>query len=274
MFASRRDAASGLREEPPSSEERNGEIGSKVLHRMICPDRKKDDLVTVSFHEKQGDVMDGVVACGSCRDWYRLEGGLLELLASLQDAKRKEDFRDRFESMWDGWSEGERSFLKQPGDAHKQDQKTFYDEDALSYETQMLRLPFWNAQTAIYLQTIRSFASECRVMLEVGCGTGRISLPLSDVFEAILSFDISESMVRIAQEKRDRGALARTVHYFIGDAENIPVKSGVIDVAIFSGILHHLENPQIVIADTVRTLVSGGRFLGIENNFERVPIHF
>ena len=73
-------------------------------------------------------------------------------------------------------------------------------------------------------------------------------------------------MVRIAQEKRDHGAHARTVHYFIGDAENIPVKSGVIDVAIFSGILHHLENQQIVIADTVRTLVSGGRFLGIENN--------
>ena len=44
------------------------------------------------------------------------------------------------------------------------------------------------------------------------------------------------------------------------------MKSGVIDVAIFSGILHHLENQQIVIADTVRTLVSGGRFLGIENN--------
>ena len=44
------------------------------------------------------------------------------------------------------------------------------------------------------------------------------------------------------------------------------MKSGVIDVAIFSGILHHLENQQIVIADIVRTLVSGGRFLGIENN--------
>jgi ubiquinone/menaquinone biosynthesis C-methylase UbiE/uncharacterized protein YbaR (Trm112 family) len=234
---------------------------------LVCPGCKKDDLFTVSFLENQGDILDGVVACGSCRNWYRVEGGLLELLMpSLQDATRKRAFRNRFESMWDGWSEDEGSSLQQSGDAHKQDQKAFYDEDALSYETQMLRLPFWNAQTAIYLQTIRSFASGCGVVLEVGCGTGRISLPLGDVFEAILSFDISESMVRIAQEKRDHGAHARTLHYFIGDAENIPVKSGVIDVAIFSGILHHLENPQIVIADTVRTLVPDGRFLGIENN--------
>jgi hypothetical protein len=44
------------------------------------------------------------------------------------------------------------------------------------------------------------------------------------------------------------------------------VKSGIIDVAVFSGILHPLENPHIVIKDTIRALVPGGRFLGIENN--------
>ena len=63
--------------------------------------------------------------------------------------RESKNFETRFESMWDGWSEDGGCLLKQPGDAHKQDQKTFYDEDALSYETQMLRLPFWNAQTAI-----------------------------------------------------------------------------------------------------------------------------
>ena len=44
------------------------------------------------------------------------------------------------------------------------------------------------------------------------------------------------------------------------------MKSGLVDAAIFSGILHHLENPHIVIKDTIRTLVSDGRFFGIENN--------
>jgi ubiquinone/menaquinone biosynthesis C-methylase UbiE/uncharacterized protein YbaR (Trm112 family) len=240
----------------------------EVIERyFICPSCKKDGLCTISFFEKQDDILDGVVACGSCRNWYRLEKGVLELLVpSLQNVTRKLAFRNRFESRWNGWSEDERLLLKEPGDAHKQDQKMFYDEDALSYETQMLRLPFWKAQTSIYLATIRSFASGGRVLLEVGGGTGRISLPLGDAFETILSFDISESMVQIALEKNDHSAYARNCHYFIADAENIPVKSGLIDVAIFSGILHHLENPQIVIRDTVRTLVSDGRFLGIENN--------
>ena len=234
---------------------------------FICPSCKKDDLITISFLEKQGDIVDGVVTCGSCSNWYRLENGLLELLApSLQDVRRKLAFREKFESMWNGWSKDEGGVLKPPSDEHKWEQKNFYDQDALCYETQMLRLPFWDAQTSIYLQTIRSFASGCDVMLEVGCGTGRISLPLHDSFKTVLGFDLSESMVRIALEKRDQSSGSSNVHYFIADAENIPVKSGLIDVAIFSGILHHLENPPIVIKDTIRTLLSDGRFLGIENN--------
>ena len=85
--------------------------------------------------------------------------------------------------MWNGWSKDEGGVLKPPSDEHKWEQKNFYDQDALCYETQMLRLPFWDAQTSIYLQTIRSFASGCDVMLEVGGGTGRISLPLHDSFK-------------------------------------------------------------------------------------------
>ena len=234
---------------------------------FICPSCKKDDLITIPFAEKQGDIIDGVVTCGSCKNWYRLENGLLELLVpSLRDVTRQLAFQNRFESMWNGWSKDRGCVLKPPGDEHKWEQKNFYDQDALFYETEMLRLPFWDAQTSIYLRTIRSFASGCDVMLEVGGGTGRISLPLRNSFKTVLSFDLSESMVRIALEKRDRGADSGNVHYFIADAENIPVKAGLIDVAIFSGILHHLENPHIVIKDTMRTLASHGRFLGIENN--------
>ena len=78
--------------------------------------------------------------------------------------------------MWDGWRQD--AVMVAPSDRHKWEQKDFYDQDAQSYEMQMLRLPFWDAQTRLYLETIRSFASGCDVMLEVGGGTGRISLPL------------------------------------------------------------------------------------------------
>lgn len=75
-------------------------------------------------------------------------------------------------------------------------------------------------------------------MLEIGGGTGRISIPVAGAFDTVLSFDIAEAMVRTAMRKRDSSGEALShVHYFIADAENIPVRSACVDVAIFSGIL-------------------------------------
>ena len=200
---------------------------------LVCP-ACKGDLAATALQEKDGDIIDGVVRCQSCDAQYRLENGVLALvLPSL--------------------------------DAAKCQQRDFYDQDAIHYETEMLRLPFWQAQTSLYLQAIRSQMGGCASMLEIGCGTGRISLPYADSFKHILSFDLSESMVRIALEKRDQ-AKATNIHYFIGDAENIPVRSSSIDLAVFSGILHHVQSPGLVIKETIRTLAAHGRFLGIENN--------
>jgi hypothetical protein len=41
-------------------------------------------------------------------------------------------------------------------------------------------------------------------------------------------------MVRLALEKRGRHTHSY-VHYFIADAENIPIRSGLIDIAVFRG---------------------------------------
>jgi SAM-dependent methyltransferase len=67
--------------------------------------------------------------------------------------------------------------------------------------------------------------------------------------------------------RRDAMTPAPTnLHYFTADAENIPIRAGVADITIFSGILHHVAHPQRVIAEAVRTLRPGGRFIGMENN--------
>jgi ubiquinone/menaquinone biosynthesis C-methylase UbiE len=143
----------------------------------------------------------------------------------------------------------------------------FYNEDALQYETKMLQLPFWKAFDRTYLRQIERFTGGGGTMLEVGGGTGRISLPLATTYDTILSFDIAEAMVRTAMRKRAAaGEGLSHVHYFVADAENIPVRSASIDVAIFSGILHHVENPDRVLREVARALVEDGRYVGSENN--------
>jgi ubiquinone/menaquinone biosynthesis C-methylase UbiE len=56
------------------------------------------------------------------------------------------------------------------------------------------------------------------------------------------------------------------IHFFVADAENIPVRPGCADIAIFTGILHHVAHPERVITETARALKADGRLIGMENN--------
>lgn len=235
---------------------------------LVCAACKAPTLEAIPFAMKGDALADAVVSCRACRTWYRLEQGLLELLVpALRDHSRSRSFRQRFHSEWDGWDRSDDGPRASAGDGHKLEQMAFYNEDALQYENKMLQLSFWKAFDRSYLQHIERFANGRGTMLEVGGGTGRISLPLAGAFDTVLSFDIAEAMVRTAMRKRDGdGERLSHLHYFVADAENIPVRSSCVDVAIFSGILHHVENPDIAVREVARTLVPGGRYMGSENN--------
>src|SRR5688500_2400503 len=240
---------------------------SVIREFMLCPACHHDALETTAFDRRGDDVVNGVVTCAGCSAWYRLDDGLLELLVpSLQDMPRRKSFQARFANRWDGWKT-EVAASSAAGDAHKLGQIEFYDEDASVYEIQMMEPSFWRGFDIVYHGLIEERAGKRDVMLEIGCGTGRVSLPMAEDFGQTLSFDLSEAMVRTALGKRDKvpAALGR-VHYFVADAENIPIRAACIDVAIFSGILHHVESPDIVLREMARTLKEGATFFGQENN--------
>jgi ubiquinone/menaquinone biosynthesis C-methylase UbiE/uncharacterized protein YbaR (Trm112 family) len=203
-------------------------------------------------------------SCAGCGGWYRVEDGVAEILPPrLQDRPLREAFRRKHGSEWGGWKDGGADPVR-PDDRHKLGQKAFYDEDALAYETSMLKLSFWRAFDRSFRGLIES--SGGGLLVEVGCGTGRISLPCRKRFASIVGFDISESMVRTAERKRLELGDAGHVRYLVADAENIPLKDGTADAVVFSGILHHVENPGRVIAEALRVLKPGGVYWGLENN--------
>ncbi len=240
---------------------------------LLCPTCLTGPLRPTAFERNGDDILNGIAVCSGCAGWYRIEDGLLELLpASLRDADRDLHFSRRFVANWDGpLPTGKKTAAQADAaavDAHKLEQKQFYDDDAVQYETQMVKLAFWKAFDREFIDDIRGLASVGDgVLLEIGCGTGRFSLPLASTYRQILSFDISEAMVRTALKKRaELGSSVAHTCYFVADAERIPVRSAVADVALFSGILHHVERPAEVIAHMARALKSGGRFIGNENN--------
>jgi SAM-dependent methyltransferase/uncharacterized protein YbaR (Trm112 family) len=239
-----------------------------ILDFLRCPACGDVRLEVDAFRRDDESVEHGVVICRQCATWYRLEDGLLELLVpALRIPGSDSAFALRMLREFGRWDYGGQGTADAAIDEHKLGQKTFYDEDASSYETGLMQLPFWQAFDRGYTRAIEEFAGGRDVMVEIGGGSGRQSIPLRRSFGTILSFDISEAMVRRAMRRlRETSGDSSNVHYFVADAENIPVRTSCADAAVFSGILHHVASPETVLRETARTLRPGGRFAGMENN--------
>ena len=95
-----------------------------------------------------------------------------------------------------------------------------------------------------------------RLILDVGCGTGRFTHPLAERFPAlVVGIDPSATMLDAARCKDSSG---RT-EFRQAPAERLPVDDGSADVVFMSMMLHHLDDRPRAAAECRRALGSGGR---------------
>jgi SAM-dependent methyltransferase len=88
-------------------------------------------------------------------------------------------------------------------------------------------------------------------VLEVGCGTGRLSAALAErEFARVWAVDASEAMVARAAEN---GVNARVAH-----AETLPFKQAWFDAVVMRMVLHLVDRPR-ALAQAARVLAQGGR---------------
>jgi SAM-dependent methyltransferase len=54
--------------------------------------------------------------------------------------------------------------------------------------------------------------------------------------------------------------------FVTGDAEFLPLRSGMLDGVLLSGLIHHFPNPTKLAAEVYRVLKAGGRFVAFDPN--------
>ncbi len=86
-------------------------------------------------------------------------------------------------------------------------------------------------------------------MLDAGCGTGQISIPLVRRGLAVVGIDISDAMVQIANAKVESGQNAR---FEVGDVRSIGYRDGMFAGVVFSKLLMHVEAWKDVCRELVR----------------------
>ena len=96
------------------------------------------------------------------------------------------------------------------------------------------------------------------LVADVGCGTGRQTFKLAARGARVVALDFSQAMVGRAQAK---GKIAQ-VYFVLADAVTaIPLKSGVLDGAVSSLFLEHVEDLTSMLRQLRRVCKSNGFLL-------------
>jgi ubiquinone/menaquinone biosynthesis C-methylase UbiE len=108
-------------------------------------------------------------------------------------------------------------------------------------------------------------------IVDLGCGTGRFSEPLSVHFEAdVVGLDPSEKMLEEARRKTSR----RGVVFEQASGEKLPVEDHSADMVLMSMVFHHLRDPRSTLRECHRVLRQHGSVClrnGTVDAIERFP---
>jgi len=97
-------------------------------------------------------------------------------------------------------------------------------------------------------------------ILEVGVGTG-ISLPDYSAANRICGVDISEPMLRKAQERVDELGLAHVEGLWVMDAEHLGFPDASFDVVVAQYVITTVPNPEATLDEFARVLRPGGEIV-------------
>lgn len=97
-----------------------------------------------------------------------------------------------------------------------------------------------------------------REALDVGCGTGVLTLRLAERGFRVEGIDHSEAMLELARQKvRERGC-SGAVNLRTGDVRELPYEDASFDLVTCTGVLHHLADIRRCVVEADRVLRPGG----------------
>lgn len=104
-----------------------------------------------------------------------------------------------------------------------------------------------------------------RRILDIGCGTGVLSLILAELGHNVTGADFAPKMVTIAKEKAARAQL--DIEFRVEDAASLSDPDQTYDIVIGRHVIWTLPDPVRALREWVRVLRPNGRLVLIESTF-------
>ncbi|GAA2288505.1 hypothetical protein GCM10010145_68370 [Streptomyces ruber] len=146
--------------------------------------------------------------------------------------------------------------------------KSVYQQVANEYDE---RIPGLGPSDDMFTQSERDFLIEAirsgEKVLDIGCGTGRFTVPMAEKGAEVSGLDISRPMLDVASRKLAERGLTADLRE--GDMARLPFPDASFDTVTSMLALMHvpLEDRQAVFGEVARVLRPGGRMLlGVKNS--------
>lgn len=212
----------------------------------------------------QREVLEGFLECRQCHLLYPIIEGVPRLIANAFDEYGEffHRHRDRIGDL-----EGQEDLFQRLGqlDASVFDRRS-NESFSLQWQVYQYQDKTWFKELELrhreFLDGMDLSAEQLRdcLLLDAGCGNGRLTASVSRYGAEIVGMDLSRSVVKANENRRTfAGEDAPFVHFVQGNVMQPPLAEKAFDHIHTSGVLHHTPDPRRALLSFVTTVRPGGR---------------
>ncbi len=134
---------------------------------------------------------------------------------------------------------------------------SFYEKISDKYDRLRFSKPYYQSVDKLERAFIRSIVAGADHVLEIGCGTGRITRELSEVCVSVTAVDFSEQMI----EHAHKNASARNVEYVCLNLFDVPqlVDYGRFEAVVCMRVLPHIQQTKQAIHVLADAILPSGK---------------
>ncbi len=226
-------------------------------------------LVLEVFQAEGEEVIDGRLIEPSTGTWYRIEGGIADLVPfEYRDADRYAAF-----SRTHNVALGPAPCIPATRDNNASSQIAFFAKYHDRYEREVVDSPYYRALNDVtFCHWVEQALGAGESVVEIGCGSGRQTMPMLERGLEVIALDVSEEMLSRARAKALAAGVAGRADFIRAMAERLPLRSGVGDAAVICSSLHHFSEPVAAIQEASRVTRRRSKFFLLEPH--KSPLRF
>lgn len=181
-----------------------------LLPLLVCPDCRENLVLRDGAVYESHDLATGLLDCLACERSFPIEEGILRAMPSQLLVEQEREIKAR-------------------------------DEQVDEYEAMWALNLFGAVEVPMTLRRLASRGEH--LLLEAGCGTGRMTQQLAGRAGDLVSVDFSFESLRVNRDKV-KAAGVQHVDLIQADLCNLPLRDGVFDRVVSCQVLEHIPGHE------------------------------